>query len=286
MEKHRMNLAQLENERRKALMAGKTERMDERRPENNEHERPSPRTREEELRREFESRKRKLEQAGPEVNISPHGRTQVDINKRMAEKSHHMPDELALRKEQYLAMYGRQHEGYGMPGVPYPDRARSAGNPSFYMGRMGSQVEASVNEALRKQRQYNERQEAMRKMASQERTAVEGGEPAKKKLKNNRCMCGVCGKEASFLCSGCQKAWYCSAKCQVSRSTSYRYNKFINSRAAQKAFEIQISRTALQVFERSHSDAEYRICTWYMKLLLHDQIFLNKFHVPNDFLIV
>ena len=223
-----MNLAQLENERRKASMAGKIERMDERRPENSEHERPSPRAREEELRRELESRKRKLEQAGPEVNISPHGRTQVDINKRiMAEKSHHVQDELALRKEQYLAMYGRQHEGYGMPGVPYPDRARSSGNPPFYMGRMGSQAEASVNEALRKQRQYNERQEAMRKMAGQERTAVEGGEPAKKKIKNNRCMCGVCGKEASFLCSGCQKAWYCSAKCQVS-------NKFINSRGCTK----------------------------------------------------
>ena len=217
IEKHRMNLAQLENERRKALLAGKTERIDERRRDNHEHERRSPRTREEEMRRELESRKRKLEQSGPEVNISPNGRPQVDVNKRiMTEKSHHLsPDELALRKE-YLAMYGRQHEGYGMPGVPYPDRARSAGNPPFYMGRMGSQEEASVNEALRKQRQYNERQEAMRKIAVQERSTVDGGEPVKKKIKNNRCMCGVCGKEASFLCSGCQKAWYCSAKCQVS----------------------------------------------------------------------
>ena len=216
IEKHRMNLAQLENERRKAFMAGKTERMDERRPEGNEHERPSPRTREEEMRRnwELENRKRKLEQ--PEVQLSPHARAQVDMNKRMTEKSHHMPDELALRKEQYLAMYARQQEGYGMPGVPYPDRARSAGNQPFYMGRMGGQAEASVTEALRKQREYNEKQEAIRKMVNPERGMVDGGEPAKKRIKTHRCMCGVCGKEASFLCSGCQKAWYCSAKCQVS----------------------------------------------------------------------
>ena len=215
IEKHRMNLAQLENERRKAFITGKPERMEERRPESNEHERPSSRTREEEMRRnwELENRKRKLEQ--PEVQLPPHARAQVDMNKRITEKSHHMPDELAMRKEQYLAMYARQHEGYGMPGVPYPDRARSAGNPPFYMGRMGSQAEVSVTEALRKQREYNEKQEAMRKMANQERGMVDSGEPAKKRLKTPRCMCGVCGKEASFLCSGCQKAWYCSAKCQV-----------------------------------------------------------------------
>ena len=218
MEKHRMNvmnLAQLENERRKAFISGKTERTDERRLESNEHERPSPRSREEELRRnwELENRKRKLEQ--PE--LSPHARAQVD--KRNSEKSHHMPDELALRKEQYLAMYARQHEGYGMPGVPYPDRARSAGNPPYYVGRMGSQAEVSVTEALRKQREFNEKQETMRKVASQERGMMESGEPAKKRLKAPRCMCGVCGKEASFLCSGCQKAWYCSAKCQVSKTT-------------------------------------------------------------------
>lgn len=27
--------------------------------------------------------------------------------------------------------------------------------------------------------------------------------------------CSVCKREASFLCSGCQAAWYCSSECQV-----------------------------------------------------------------------
>ncbi|XP_028400708.1 uncharacterized protein LOC114523863 isoform X2 [Dendronephthya gigantea] len=198
IEKHRMNLAQLENEKRKAFLAGMKDH--ERRPESAEHEARSPRTREEEMRRtwEVENRKRKLEQPG--ADISQHARAQAELSKRlMTEKTHHMPiEELASRKEQYLAVCARQHEGYGTPAVPYPDRARSAGNPPFFMGRIGHQAEASVSEALRKQREHNQRHESMRKMVK----------------KNNRCMCGVCGKEASFLCSGCQKAWYCSAKCQ------------------------------------------------------------------------
>ena len=28
--------------------------------------------------------------------------------------------------------------------------------------------------------------------------------------------CSVCKRDASFLCSGCQTAWYCSSECQVS----------------------------------------------------------------------
>lgn len=28
-------------------------------------------------------------------------------------------------------------------------------------------------------------------------------------------LCSVCKRDASFLCSGCQGAWYCSAECQV-----------------------------------------------------------------------
>lgn len=28
--------------------------------------------------------------------------------------------------------------------------------------------------------------------------------------------CSVCKRDASFLCSGCQAAWYCSSECQVS----------------------------------------------------------------------
>ena len=220
IEKHRMNLAQLENERRKAYIAGKAERIDERRPASNDHERPSPRNREEEMRRnwELENRKRKLEQSGAEVNVPLRARAPADMSKKvMAEKSQHMTDEIALRKEQYMAMYARQHEGYPIPGVPYPDRARSADNPPFY--RVSGQAEASVTEALRKQREFNERQEALRKIQEQ-RGLADSEEPAKKRIKKNCCLCGVCGKEASFLCSGCQKAWYCSAKCQVSSVSS------------------------------------------------------------------
>ena len=29
--------------------------------------------------------------------------------------------------------------------------------------------------------------------------------------------CSVCRRDASFLCSGCQAAWYCSSECQVSK---------------------------------------------------------------------
>lgn len=29
-------------------------------------------------------------------------------------------------------------------------------------------------------------------------------------------LCSVCKREASFLCSGCQSAWYCSSDCQLS----------------------------------------------------------------------
>ncbi|CAH1802176.1 unnamed protein product [Owenia fusiformis] len=28
-------------------------------------------------------------------------------------------------------------------------------------------------------------------------------------------MCSICGREATFLCSGCKKMWYCSIKCQM-----------------------------------------------------------------------
>lgn len=201
IEKHRMNIAQLENEKRKAVMAGKTDA----RPESVEHERSRPRSREE-LRRswELDNRKRKLEQS------------EVEPLSSFANKAEELA---ALRKEQYLAMHSREHEVYAIPGmvytdrVPYPDRARSAGNPPFYLGR---QAEVSVTEALRKQREFNERQENIRKIVNHEQSMVDSVEPAKKKMRNSRCMCGVCGKEASFLCSGCQKAWYCSAKCQVS----------------------------------------------------------------------
>lgn len=31
-------------------------------------------------------------------------------------------------------------------------------------------------------------------------------------------LCSVCKRDASFLCSGCQGAWYCSTECQVTTS--------------------------------------------------------------------
>lgn len=34
-------------------------------------------------------------------------------------------------------------------------------------------------------------------------------------------LCSVCKRDASFLCSGCQGAWYCSTECQVITYTCY-----------------------------------------------------------------
>lgn len=41
-------------------------------------------------------------------------------------------------------------------------------------------------------------------------------------------LCDICHKDASFLCSGCQKVWYCGQRCQVSHLSFNSFNCLLN----------------------------------------------------------
>ena len=243
-EKHRMNLAHFEQERNKAAMMNH-ERMHSRLPtrvsEERDEERAriagavnmdqrSARMREEAMRRDWEeteARKRKLEEMAGIDRFSPSEKKSGDAKKlkvvakdeRLPTRPPEVPGELDPRKEHFLSMYGKPRAGpyrQHLATVPYPGRVGNAGNAPFYMGRFDLQRtkhERSVSEALRKQREFGEDQAAAQKSSSNEKD-LSASELAKKRTKLLR-MCDVCSKEASFLCSGCQKAWYCSPKCQV-----------------------------------------------------------------------
>ena len=249
-QKHRINLAHLEHERRMAFMSNdrthpqltslnEERREERRRPDNAELVHRNLVAKEEGgSGRDWEeagSKKRKLDEISPEVlamhsKLSPHRRTSSDLNKKLNSmpKDDRIPahsssrqsvrEHFDPRKGLYLPVYGAQRgDPYGhVTSLPFSGKTTNAGNAPFYMSRFDlprARHEQGIPETLRKQRELGEDQPQAKKLSSNEKD-FSPTEPAKKRSKTPR-LCDVCNKEASFLCSGCQKAWYCSPECQV-----------------------------------------------------------------------
>lgn len=244
-EKHMINRTHLENERRKAMMVNAASRprlpsrSDERpreeraRPDKAEQGHLSPKSREDALHwdwEEAESRKRKYEEIRPEIlamhgRISPFGKTSIDQNKRLksapideripghALLHQHIREDFNSRKDRYLSMYPHGDPYGHVTTVPYPGRGRDVGNAPFYMGRFDLQrPKPEQSMELRKQREVSAEKISAEKQSNEKERST--SESAKKRPKPQK-LCDICRKEASFLCSGCEKAWYCSTECQV-----------------------------------------------------------------------
>ncbi|XP_046841265.1 uncharacterized protein LOC124435368 isoform X3 [Xenia sp. Carnegie-2017] len=199
IEGQRRNMTYLENERRRMMMAANTH---ERKIESEKRHSMTN----EEMRHDLKQDNRKRKLSGNENSYFPKVQREYEMNKGSTYhmNNYHLKDATSFHRSEPLK-YSWQRDSLGT----YMNRWQSSGRLGY---NIGNQTE--IPEVLRKRHGYNEREEEKRQIAvHQQNNDLESGEPTKKKTKKHF-MCDVCKKEASFLCSGCQKAWYCSAKCQ------------------------------------------------------------------------